>query len=136
MDSAKKILTIDGAGLCRVLAAAIIEQMEEAAGRRAHGIFDCFYDTSTGAILTAALARDMSASELKQFYLDKGAEVFENLPFVKIIKRLLEWTYSKENLEEDWTASSEILERESSFCDGDATGGTDRRPVRAALDIP
>ena len=56
MDRPKKILTIDGGGLCGVFAAAIIEQMEEAAGRRARGIFDCFYDTSTGAILDSCTA--------------------------------------------------------------------------------
>ena len=60
MDSPKKILTIDGGGLRRVLAATII--------------FDCFYGTSTGAMLAAALARGMNASELKHFYLDKGAK--------------------------------------------------------------
>ncbi len=43
----------------------------------------------------------MSASELKQFYLDKGAELFEKLPFFKFVKRLLYWTYSKENLEKE-----------------------------------
>lgn len=35
----------------------------------------------------------------------------------------------------NWTASSEILKREPKFCEGDATGGTDQRPVRAVLEI-
>ncbi len=34
MDSPKKILTIDGGGLRGVFAAAIIEQMEKAAGKK------------------------------------------------------------------------------------------------------
>lgn len=55
MDSPKKILTIDGGGLRGVFAAAIIEQMEKAAGKKARDIFDCLYGTSTGAILGTIL---------------------------------------------------------------------------------
>lgn len=97
----RRILTIDGGGLRGVFAAAIIEQMESVAGKPARQIFDCFYGTSTGAILAAALAQGLTAASLKQFYLDKGAEVFEKLPFYRIIKRLLYWTYAKENLEKE-----------------------------------
>ena len=97
----KRILTIDGVGLRGVFAAAIIEQMEAVTGKRAKDIFDCFYGTSTGAILAVGLANGMPASELKQFYLEKGANVFEKFPFYRIIKRLLYWTYSKEHLEKE-----------------------------------
>src|SRR6266540_1150086 len=97
----KKILTIDGGGIRGVFSAAIIEQMEAAIGKKAGEYFDCLYGTSTGAILAAALAKGMSSSELKQFYLEKGAKVFTKLPFYKIIKRNLYWTYSKEGLEKE-----------------------------------
>ena len=95
----KRILAIDGGGLRGVFSAAIIERMESLTGKPARELFDCFYGTSTGAILAAGLARGMSAAELKQFYLEKGAQVFEKFPFYKIVKRLLYWTYSKEELE-------------------------------------
>lgn len=98
---AKKILTIDGGGLRGVFSAAIIERIEEVLGKKARDYFDCFYGTSTGAILAAGLAKGMSASELKRFYLDKGAKVFTKLPFYRVIKRNLFWTYSKEQLEKE-----------------------------------
>lgn len=97
----KKILTIDGGGIRGVFSAAIIEQMEAATGKKAGEYFDCFYGTSTGAILAAVLAKGMSASELKRLYLDKGAKIFTKLPFYRIIKRNLYWTYSKEGLEKE-----------------------------------
>ena len=97
----KKIVTIDGGGIRGVFAAALIEQMEKAVGKSAREIFDCFYGTSTGAILAAGLAAGMSAAELKKFYLEKGAKVFEKLPWYRIIERALYWTYAKEPLEEE-----------------------------------
>ena len=45
-----------------------------------------------------------SGADLKNFYLQKGARVFEKLPFYRIITRLLYWTYSKEPLEQELKA--------------------------------
>lgn len=99
MAGANKILAVDGGGIRGVFAAAIVEQMEQVTGTLARDIFDCFYGTSTGAILAAALASGMSARELKQFYIEKGADVFHKLPWYRMIDRWLYWTYSKEPLE-------------------------------------
>jgi patatin-like phospholipase/acyl hydrolase len=99
MDETEGLLTIDGGRLRGVLAPAIIEQMEQVTGKKAKGIFDCFYGTSTGAILAAGPARGMSAGDLKEFCVGKGTDIFEKLPFLKIVRRLLYWAYSKENLE-------------------------------------
>ena len=101
MTIPKRILTIDGGGLRGVFAASIIEQMELVTGKSARDLFDCFYGTSTGAILAAGLAIGMRATELKNFYLEKGATVFQKLPWYHIIKRALYWTYSKEELEQE-----------------------------------
>jgi predicted acylesterase/phospholipase RssA len=101
MPTPKRILTIDGGGLRGVFSAASIERMEALAGKPAREYFDCFYGTSTGAILATGLAHGMPAAEFKQFYLDKGARVFEKLPFYQIIKKLLYWTYSKKELEKE-----------------------------------
>lgn len=98
MAEVKRILTIDGGGIRGVFSAAIIEQMEAVTGKPANQLFDCFYGTSTGAILAAGLACGMKAGDLKQFYLDKGKDIFEKLPLLSI-KRYLYWTYSKEPLE-------------------------------------
>lgn len=65
MPLPKRILTIDGGGLRGVFSAAIIERMETVTGKPARDYFDCFYGTSTGAILAAGLTHGMPASELK-----------------------------------------------------------------------
>ena len=104
MSDTKRILTIDGGGLRGVFSSSIIEQMELLTGKPANVIFDCFYGTSTGAILAAGLAQGISATDLKQFYLKKGEKIFEKLPFYRIIKRNLYWTYSKEPLEAELKA--------------------------------
>ena len=36
----------------------------------------------------------------------------------------------------DWGATSEILERQSDFCDWDEQDGSDHRPVRAVFQVP
>ena len=82
MTIPKRILTIDGGGLRGVFAASIIEQMELVTGKSARDLFDCFYGTSTGAILAAGLAIGMRAAELKNFYLEKGATVFQKFKHV------------------------------------------------------
>lgn len=99
MPQPKRILTIDGGGLRGVFAASIIEQMRLVTGTSARDLFDSFYGTSTGAILGAGLATGMKATALKNLYLEKGASVLQNLPWYQIIKRVLYWTYSKEELE-------------------------------------
>jgi hypothetical protein len=101
MAMAKKILTIDGGGIRGAFAAAIIERIEQVLGKKARDYFDGFYGTSTGAILAAGLAKGMPASDLKRFYLEKGAKVFTKLPFYRVVKRNLFWTYSKEHLEKE-----------------------------------
>jgi hypothetical protein len=98
MPGPKKILTIDGGGVRGVFSAAILEQIESATGKPASRIFDCFYGTSTGAILAAGLACGIKASELKKLYLDHGAEIFEKLPLFNPV-RYAYWTYSKAPLE-------------------------------------
>jgi uncharacterized protein len=101
MAAAKKILAIDGGGIRGAFSAAIIQQMEAVIGKKAGEYFDCFYGTSTGAILAAGLANGMTAEQLKQFYLEKGARMFEKLPFYNVIKKNLYWTYTKQPLEEE-----------------------------------
>ncbi len=95
----KRILTIDGGGIRGVFAAAILERMEAVTGRACREVFDCFYGTSTGAILAAGLATGLAARDLKQFYVDKGAAVFTKVPWWHVIERNLFWTYSAEPLE-------------------------------------
>jgi len=100
----KRILTIDGGGIRGVFSAAIIERMEAVTGKPCRELFDCFYGTSTGAILAAGLATGLSARDLKQFYITKGARVFTKIPWWHVIERNLFWTYTAEPLEQELQA--------------------------------
>lgn len=100
----KRILTIDGGGIRGVFSAAIIEAMEAVTGKPCRELFDCFYGTSTGAILAAGLAIGLTARDLKQFYITKGATVFTKVPWWHVIKRNLFWTYTAEPLENELAA--------------------------------
>lgn len=100
----KKILTIDGGGSRGVFAAAIIERMEAVTGAPARQFFDCFYGTSTGAILAAGLAIGLPARDLKTFYITRGGRIFTKVPWWHIIERNLFWTYTAEPLEAELEA--------------------------------
>src|SRR5262245_51270375 len=84
-----RMLALDGGGIRGVLTLEILIRMEEllaaATGRGASfrlcDFFDYIGGTSTGAIISAGLARGMSARELMTFYLSAGPKMFEK-PFL------------------------------------------------------
>jgi predicted acylesterase/phospholipase RssA len=100
----RRILTIDGGGIRGVFAAAVIERMEAVLGKPCREYFDCFYGTSTGAILAAGLAAGLSAHSLKEFYICKGSTVFTKIPWWHVVERNLFWTYAAEPLEAELKA--------------------------------
>jgi uncharacterized protein len=78
----KKLLSIDGGGIRGVIALEILLELERILGRGRPGFrlaqyFDYISGTSTGAIIAAGLSLGMSASELLDFYQDKGAQMFD-----------------------------------------------------------
>jgi hypothetical protein len=78
----KKLLAIDGGGIRGVIALEVLLEIERILGggrpgfRLAH-YFDYISGTSTGAIVAAGLSLGMSASELLDFYEQKGAQMFD-----------------------------------------------------------
>jgi uncharacterized protein len=81
----RKILSLDGGGIRGLITVGILERIEDLL-RTASGTGDAFrlcdyFDyiggTSTGAILAAGLARGLSVSQLRDFYLDSGEEMFK-----------------------------------------------------------
>jgi len=78
----KRMLSIDGGGLAGLIPAECLIAMEaqlnritgmqQPLGKR----FDMIGGTSTGAILAAGLCLGMSATELRDFYLSYGEEIF------------------------------------------------------------
>ncbi|MEM9387489.1 MAG: patatin-like phospholipase family protein [Pseudomonadota bacterium] len=81
----RKMLSLDGGGIRGLMTAKALVRLEKLlADRVAEGsegfrlcdYFDYVGGTSTGAIMAAAIARGMSATELLNFYRDFGKEAF------------------------------------------------------------
>lgn len=60
----KMILSIDGGGMRGIIPIAMLAELEAATGRRVQDMFDMVAGTSTGAVITAAIALGMSAQEI------------------------------------------------------------------------
>lgn len=81
----KRILALDGGGLRGIVTLSMLAEIESllkeqhggAESFRLSHYFDLIAGTSTGAIIAAALARDMTVAELTKKYLSLGKSVFQ-----------------------------------------------------------
>jgi uncharacterized protein len=81
----RKILALDGGGIRGVITLGVLGQLEdrlraargEDPGFRLCDFFDLIGGTSTGAIISAGLARGMSVDEITAFYYDFGRTAFQ-----------------------------------------------------------
>lgn len=92
----KKILAIDGGGIKGVYAASLLAQVEEFSGARICDYFDLLAGTSTGAIIAAALSVGISAQDILELYLNKGANIFPKERW-----KLFKGKYDKKPLEKE-----------------------------------
>jgi predicted acylesterase/phospholipase RssA len=72
-DRPFRILSIDGGGICGILPAAFLAQVERRFldGRPITGYFDMIAGTSTGGIIALALGVGMSAAAIRDVYLER-----------------------------------------------------------------
>ena len=81
-DRPRRLLAIDGGGLAGLIPAEALIQIEQqlnqitGTDKPLCDRFDLIAGTSTGAILAAGLALGCSATELRDFYLKYGKEIF------------------------------------------------------------
>ncbi|HEX8286829.1 MAG TPA: CBASS cGAMP-activated phospholipase [Pyrinomonadaceae bacterium] len=97
-----KVLSIDGGGYLGLATAAFIAKTESQFGISFHKEFDLFCGTSTGAIISLALANGMSGAKIVELYKDLGQTVFRN-PFpgaraLRFAKSFLTAKYSNKPL--------------------------------------
>ena len=73
-----RILTIDGGGICGILPAAILAELEQRflMGRSIAEHFDMIAGTSTGGVIALALAHGKTASLIRDIYLERGGVIF------------------------------------------------------------
>jgi hypothetical protein len=97
-DTPKKLLALDGGGIRGALTLEVLIKMEallaQATGRgaafRLCQFFDYIGGTSTGAIIAAALARGMAATEVLKFYKEAGPDMFDKAFLFSRIRHLYE----------------------------------------------
>ena len=108
-DQAFRILSIDGGGIRGVFPATLLAGLEGAipSGRRIADYFDLIAGTSTGGIIALALASGLPASDVRDLYVDRGAEIFPPEPNGAIgtitqklhaLRRLVRYRYDREVL--------------------------------------
>lgn len=77
MPRKRRILSLDGGGIKGVLAAAFLDTVESATGKRIAHHFDLVAGTSTGGIIALGLGLGMSAREIVAFYVNEGPRIFD-----------------------------------------------------------
>ncbi|MDJ1171112.1 patatin-like phospholipase family protein [Roseofilum sp. BLCC_M154] len=77
-----KILSLDGGGIRGVLSARLLQEVEttirQTYKQELHEYFDLITGTSTGSIITAAIACQMKAQQMIDVYLNEGENIFLN----------------------------------------------------------
>lgn len=75
-----RILSIDGGGICGILPAAVLAELERRflGGRSVADYFDMVAGTSTGGIIALGLAHGLTACQVLNFYMERGDRVFPN----------------------------------------------------------
>lgn len=75
--SRKRILAIDGGGIRGIIPLCALVRLEEQLGKPCREVFSFISGTSTGAIITGALATGMSAERTLEMYQTLGHQAFE-----------------------------------------------------------
>jgi hypothetical protein len=82
------LLSIDGGGIRGILPATALLKLEEVTGRPLRETFSFVAGTSTGALISAAIAAGVPARRILEVYLTRGKEIFSPRAPWNTIKRL------------------------------------------------
>ena len=86
----KWILSIDGGGIRGIIPASTLVVLEEQIGKPAREVFDFLAGTSTGALISAALAAGLPATRILEIYTQRADEIFTPPKFIADAKRFIE----------------------------------------------
>lgn len=73
-----KILTLDGGGSKGIFSLGVLFEIEAKLKQPLTEYFDCFYGTSTGAIIAASLSMGKTTQEIKSLYLGKVPRIMRH----------------------------------------------------------
>lgn len=98
-------IAIDGGGIRGIIATRALQHLEKALGLPLHHVFRLTAGTSTGSIIAAGIASQLSASQMYKLYVELGPQIFsktwrswlfpltryryDNQPLVKALNRYL-----------------------------------------------
>jgi len=88
-----RILSLDGGGVKGTFTAAVLSELESMSKKRIYKYFDLITGTSTGGIIAIALGLGVPASEILEFYVTKGPEIFPAIGVKKKSQHLLRWLF-------------------------------------------
>jgi patatin-like phospholipase/acyl hydrolase len=106
-DRPFRILSIDGGGICGILPASVLAELE---GRFLDGApisnyFDLIAGTSTGGIIALALGKGLTAGQARDLYMERGGLIFPPTTFLGRAKRWLRqkhrYAYERKPLEDE-----------------------------------
>ena len=91
-DRPFRILSIDGGGICGILPAAVLAELENRFldGAPISSYFDLVAGTSTGGIIALALGKGLTAAQARDAYIERGGFIF---PPVGAFGRGLRWLW-------------------------------------------
>ncbi len=119
----RKILALDGGGIRGVLTLEILAEMEKQLKQKLNkgddfvlgDYFDYIGGTSTGAIIAAGLSIGMSVTQLLDFYIKKGKDMFDKNFILKRWKALYESGPLLEMLKETFGEDTDLMVRKGKY---------------------
>lgn len=82
-----QILSLSGGGYLGLYTIAVLAEIEERTGRQAADFIDLFAGTSIGGIIALGLARRVPAADIRDAFLDDGADIFGSSPKPKGLRK-------------------------------------------------
>ncbi len=98
--TAFNILAVDGGGARGIYPAQLLAQLEEATGIQARECFDLLAGTSTGSIITSAVATGISMKEVVSLFEEEAPRIFKKRPIPAVILQLLHSKYDRKPLQD------------------------------------
>lgn len=107
----RRLLCIDGGGIKGLYAATVLAEFEKKVNSPLYKYFDLIAGTSTGAIIGAGIATDISASKICEFYEKYADKIF---PQNNKIQRMFHWVLSSKYQDKNLKlALSEMFENKT-----------------------
>jgi patatin-like phospholipase/acyl hydrolase len=106
-DRPFRILSIDGGGICGILPASVLAELEQRylGGEPVGRYFDMIAGTSTGGIIALGLAHGLTAAKIRDVYVERGHLIFPPASLIgrmwRRIRRFERYSYERKPLEDE-----------------------------------